>query len=602
MGEVLTKDQGFKGFETWLTALKMKLKMFLYVGVTFLVVQVLVTCVLSLWWYGHYWGLIFKYTGEGVKAFEFRYIFVFLCPYVEILLKESGRIFIITFGFWILYPFVMWRFTQRAKEQSKDRYVRGARLITEEELAKAIRRDGERTDLPVGSVMMPISAEAKHCFIIGRPGVGKTVAISQIIERLKERRSASGGKGIIYDFKGDYLSRFYDPSTDIIFNPLDQRCLGWSVFNEVSTFMDVDAVAHSLIPPAYTSDPFWNDAARDVFSGILHFLYQNSTKTNRDIWNAVTAPGTDIAGWLRGTKGGERGLRYIEDASSKQAMSVFAVMMQYVKAFEYMATADGGFSIKQWLEDEKSGLVFITNYSDVKDTLRPILSLFVDLVGRKLLSMPDNYDRRIFFMLDEFGTLQRLSTIVQLLTLSRSKGGSCWLGIQDIGQIDKIYTSQLRQSIVNACGSNLVFSVSDPETARFLSEKIGETEYIETEETHSMGTENNRDGIALIRRKKTEKLVLPSDIQNLRDLTAFLKLPNYDVAKVQFIFRKYLDQHTPFIMKKEFHLDSIVSEQNRVFEGTKDRTNNKEISSSKERGMPDRDNRDYSEDIENEII
>jgi len=36
-----------------------------------------------------------------------------------------------------------------------------------------------------------------------------------VLERLKER----GERGIVYDFKGDYVSRFYNPDTDILFNP-----------------------------------------------------------------------------------------------------------------------------------------------------------------------------------------------------------------------------------------------------------------------------------------------------------------------------------------------------------------------------------------------
>lgn len=235
-------------------------------------------------------------------------------------------------------------------------------------------------------------------------------------------------------------------------------------------------------------------------------------------------------------------------------------MMQYTKSFEFMSAADGDFSVKKWLEDEKPGFIFVTNYSDNKDTLKPVLSLFIDLLGRKLLSMKDDYNRRIFFMLDEFGTLQRLPTIIQLLTLSRSKGGSCWIGIQDIGQLDKLYTDQLRQSIVNACGGNLMFAVADPVSAKFLSDKIGDAEYIGTDETHSMGTEDTRDGISLVRRKRTEKLVLPSDIENLRDLECFLKLPNYDLTTIKLEYRKFEDLHEPFIIRPDLNMENFVTE------------------------------------------
>ncbi len=169
-----------------------------------------------------------------------------------------------------------------------------------------------------------------------------------------------------------------------------------------------------------------------------------------------------------------------------------------------MSRADGEFSIDRWL-DQGTGWIYVTNYSLVQDTLRPILSLFIDLLGKKLLSKKDDYYRRIFFFLDEFGTLQRLSTIVRLLTLSRSKGGSVWIGIQDIGQIDKLYTEPLRQAIINACGINVIFSVADPQTAQFLSDKIGDISYREAHETYSMGVENYKDGVSVSKRVKQEK-------------------------------------------------------------------------------------------------
>lgn len=164
-------------------------------------------------------------------------------------------------------------------------------------------------------------------------------------------------------------------------------------------------------------------------------------------------------------------------------------------------------------------------------------------------------------MLDEFGTLQRMSTIQKLLTLARSKGGSCWLGIQDVGQLDKIYTHSGRQTIINACGSNLIFSVADPDTAKFLSEKIGDREYYQTEETVSMGVTDTRDGTSLRRRKVSDKLILPSEIQGLRDLHGLIRFPGYDIATVELRYKHYPDVAASFICRSDLSLDEAYIEQ-----------------------------------------
>lgn len=559
----MDKDSAYRGHETWWNSFRMGMKMYMSIFTYSFAVHILIFMIVSM-----------AFMPAGSMKFAFEYLrhkgSGVRNPYVSV--KDDRIDAAFSAMLWKLlaifvaagipsylagYPLFLGYFKKRSKEQTGNTYVRGAKLIAPKELAKQMKTHKDAADLPVGPVRLPRSAEVKHLLFIGAPGTGKTNQASQMIERLVER----GDKMIIYDFKGDYLAKFYDPGRDIIFNPLDTRCQGWNLFNELSRFMDIDAVAHSLIAQSYMQDPFWNDAARDVFSGILHYLYQNNARSNSDIWAAVTAPISHIAGWLKGTRGGERGYVYIQDASSKQAMSVVAVMMQYVKSFEYMSKADGSFSITEWLGDPKPGAIFITNYADVKDTLRPILSLFVDLLGRKLLSMKDDRKRRVFFLLDEFGTLQRLSTIKDLLTLSRSKGGAVFIGVQDKGQIDKIYSPEFSQSILNACGNSIIYRVSDPVTAKYLSDRIGKTEILEVDQALSMGVSDNRDGVSLMQRSREKDLVLPSEIMNLRDLEAYLKIANYAITRIEFQYRSLCDKHEPFVVRDDLLLEKIAAEQ-----------------------------------------
>ncbi len=559
----MQRDNAYQGHETWWNSIRMSLKMFTSIFTYSLIAHLMIFLV-----------VLIVFMPDGSMKFLVEYLRYNLSglrnPYVSIqdarldaafrgMLWRAFSLFLASGIPCYLagYPLLLSYFKKRAMDQVQNKYVRGAMLIEPAELIKQIKKNKEKADLPVGPVRLPIAAEVKHMLFIGSPGTGKTNQASQMIDRLKSRKE----KMIVYDFKGDYLSKFYDPSKDIIFNPLDTRCQGWNLFNELSRVMDIDAVAHSLIAQAFSQDPFWNDAARDVFSGILHYLYMNNAKSNSDIWAAVTAPINMISGWLKSTKGCERGYVYIQDASSKQAISVIAVMMQYVKSFEYMSKADGYFSISEWLNDPNAGTIFITNYADVKDTLRPILSLFVDLLGRKLLSMKDDHNRRLFFILDEFGTLQRLPTIKDLLTLSRSKGGAVFLGIQDKGQIDKIYSPEISQSILNSCGSSIIFRVSDPVTAKYLSDRIGKTEILDVDQALSMGVSDNRDGVSLMQRTREKDLVLPSEIMNLRDLSAYIKMANYHITKVDFRYRGYPDKHEPFIVREDLLLDKIVADQ-----------------------------------------
>lgn len=57
---------------------------------------------------------------------------------------------------------------------------------------------------------------------MGKPGSGKTQLISRIIDQLIK----NGFRAIIHDFKGDFISTFYDFKKHYIFNPLDKRHMG----------------------------------------------------------------------------------------------------------------------------------------------------------------------------------------------------------------------------------------------------------------------------------------------------------------------------------------------------------------------------------------
>jgi type IV conjugative transfer system coupling protein TraD len=482
-------------------------------------------------------------------------------PDVDRVFMISKVVFLKSIGFSILLlPLTIFailkakqHFEKKGVEELTDEFKRGAELKTPEEINEKIKQSGEKISIPIGPVSMPVSAEVMHSFVIGGPGSGKTTFFNQLIETLHKRGEK---RVIIYAFKGDSVEKFYDSETDIFFNPIDSRSVRWTVSNEILAITDIDAIAASLIPPAMQAEPFWNDGARDVFSGLLHYLWQNNMKTNADIWSAVSAPAIQIRDWLANTKGGERGLRYVEDASSKQAMSILSVMMQYTKSFEYMAGIDGDFCISDWIskEPEKRQWIFITNYSEIEATLKPILSLFIDLLGRKLLSLPDNLNRRIFFILDEFGTLQRLSTITRLKTLARSKGGVIFDAIQDLGQLTKIYGEPTRQTLISASSTSLIFRVSDPVTAEYLSKKLGDTEVEEKRKSATYGPEDSRDSVQVQKQLKDRRLVMASEIMNLKDLECYLKLPNYPVTKIKLDWKGYPNLNDPFIMREDMKL------------------------------------------------
>lgn len=454
------------------------------------------------------------------------------------------KVFIINLYLWIFYPLIL-IFMKKRKENSN--YIRGAILEDAEEINKKI--GNEETNLPIGSINLPIKEEVKHFFIGGRPGTGKTNMFNQWLAKIKANKK----KAIIYDNKGDFIPKFYDPTTDHILNPLDTRCVRWTIFNDVTSTMDLVAVANSIIPSAPKGTaPIWYDAPRDILYGILLYCYVNNKRTNKDVWELLKTEPSKLYKMFKFCEGAERAAKVFESAEETLA-SILMMLMQYAKIFELLQHIDGDFSVREWIKSDETNFFFISNYADIKDTMKPIISLFVETAGRAILSLPDDITRRIYIFLDEFGTIQRMDTIVDLLTLSRSKGGAIFIGIQDIGRIDSIYGKELRESIINACGNNLIFAVEDTSTAEFFSKKLGAVEYWEDQQNLSMGDANNRVSVSKVKRK--EDIVLPSEIQALKDLTAYLKLANYGITYTEFQYKSIPSNEEAFKLNEIFLLD-----------------------------------------------
>jgi type IV secretory pathway TraG/TraD family ATPase VirD4 len=566
-------------YQTWWREIQMAIEMYLYVGILVAVAQSVFFVFLCwllysshdlayLWTYVKtgLWGLIspnhlmdFSLNGQRYSDYAVD-IFEVVGTVVRPELWRMKLAGFFSFIAWAIWPIAIAFFQNRADRLTHATFLRGARFTTTQAIRKAIKKAGGGS-IGIGQdVVMATAWETQHILGIGRSGSGKTTLVLQMINDLRTRNA----KAIVYDPKGDYLSRFFDPSRgDFLFNPLDQRHMGWSVMRELKTAMDVDAIAGSLIPNSPGEDTFWNNAARSIFAGCLHNLSLSGEKNNAAIWKFLHQDGKDITAALRAT--GQPGWKYIADATSKQASSVFATLEQFIIPFQYMQTSDGDFTITDWLSTKEGGFIFVTSFADIQDTLRPVLSLFVDLLGRRFLSLPDQEDRRVFFILDELGSLQRLTTYIRLLTLSRSKGGSVASWIQDTGQIDRIYTKAHRQTIMNNCGTSIIMSCKDPETADFASKKIGDCEIEEIEVTDSVGPADSRESVSFSRRKRIQPLVLPGTIMHeLPPYHFFLSMPGQQILKTQ---TKVMNIHKvaeEFIMRPELSLDRIAKESTMI--------------------------------------
>lgn len=570
----VNKPKPYAGFEHWVHQLQMSAKMYLTVGLlifTVLYLPLWLTLVaaftdVSVFWYLDDWffAALRAWASPGAT------MSIALGDHAELykasevakvlggrLKPELFKVFFfgaISFVVYAVSPPIIKYFRKRAEKDAETRHIRGPEVITAEELNALLKEEGGGTGgVTIGSVTLPREFETQHCLAVGTTGAGKTQMLTQVFEQLR----AQGGRGIIYDFKGDWTERFYDPAKgDILFNPLDKRHVQWNLFAEAKTIMDLESIGYSLIPQAKSdNDKYFVDACRDVFVGILNYLWKSNKRTNKDLWDALTASAAQISAYLNHTAAGRSALKHISDPESKQTQGVLGSLMQYTKAFQFFGGQPGHFSVADCVENGR-GWMFVVNTPAIKVTMAPVLSLIVDQTTKALLSLPDDRKRRFYMILDELGTLQKLDRLIDMLTLSRSKGGSLWLGVQDFGRIRDIYGKDIAETLVNNCNTLISFRVLSPETTEYISKAMAEREKSKVEESHSRGPEELKDGESISRKEHIEKIILPGEISTLPDLTAFIKVKHLNPAKIVIPLKIYESKNEIMQLRDEVVLPS----------------------------------------------
>ncbi|MGH8261419.1 MAG: type IV secretion system DNA-binding domain-containing protein, partial [Steroidobacteraceae bacterium] len=134
---------------------------------------------------------------------------------------------------------------------------------------------------------------------------------------------------------------------------------------------------------------------------------------------------------------------------------------------------------------------------------------------------------------DELDALGAIDGLKDALARLRKFGGRCVLGVQSIAQVSRTYGAGEAQTIVENCGNTLILRCSGSEhggTSAFASRLIGEREVRRRQTTRSreggglFSARAGRRSLQVTHQRITEAAVLPSEIEQLPDLTGYLKV------------------------------------------------------------------------------
>jgi type IV conjugative transfer system coupling protein TraD len=436
----------------------------------------------------------------------------------------------------------------KGRSQNKDKYLRGIKLIKPAKLKWMIFCHNlflfKFNPYRLANIAYPKNTEFQHTIITGASGTGKTQVMLDLLEQIRVR----GDKAIIYDKMGVYVRKFYDPNKDIILNPFDARSKYWDFFGEGRNKSDFDIMAASLIEEkANQSDPFWSRSAKTVLTESAFKLSGDIGVNNQELCDLLLKSSTkEFTDFLQETEAHS----IIDDKADKTSASIRSVLSTYINPLKFLTNQDNQepFSIRNWVKSQNNdSFLFLSSIADKHESLKPLLSLWLDLSLNALLSQNQqnqNYSstRRVWFIIDELPSLQKLPALTYGLAESRQFGGSFVISMQLMAQLREIYGKDGAESISGLCRSRLTFATPDKDTANWCSENLGKKEIIASKENISFGANEIRDGVNIAQDKTQENIVIPSEIMNLKDLQFYIKLSNgFPVSKSKIKYQNRID-------------------------------------------------------------
>jgi len=456
------------------------------------------------------------------------------------------------------------------KSVTTNKTLRGARICEPNKLKKRIKKKGKGkvSPLQLSGIPLPLGAETQHLWINGTTGTGKTVAFSELMQQVRQQKQ----RAIVYDIMGTFVERFYRPGKDIILNPFDSRMPAWNIWVECEESNDYDKIAASQIPVmpgAASHDPFWTKAARSLYACTARRLKEKGMANNHTLMRTLL---TEDLGHLRELLKGTESGSLVEEELEKMALSVRAILTDYIKGMRFLPDKGEVFSIRDWVRNGEGvgntdktnngesnnddSWLFITSRADCHETILPLLSTWYDIAITAALSLDKCKDRRIYNFIDELPTLQYLSSLQSGMAQGRQKGLCFILGTQDLSQLRVNYGADNAKSLIGNSNNKLILRTGDD--AEDIANLFNKSEVEEYNENTSYGATKNRDGVSINKQRTLRNVVLPSELQTLDDLEAYFKVSgNYPLTKIKLKYTEY-EEVNKGLIRREGEIDCLA--------------------------------------------
>jgi type IV secretory pathway TraG/TraD family ATPase VirD4 len=148
----------------------------------------------------------------------------------------------------------------------------------------------------------------------------------------------------------------------------------------------------------------------------------------------------------------------------------------------------------QWGRDETYRWLFITSPPEFRERLRPLISMWLDMLVLRLMNQGQPGVRPVWFILDELQSLHALPQLHTAITESRKAKNPVVLGFQGRSQMEELY-GRKAEAMLSQPATKIFLRTDEANSAKWISQTIGEVEIEQLRESRMEGhfPANRRD-------------------------------------------------------------------------------------------------------------
>ena len=387
---------------------------------------------------------------------------------------------------------------------------------------------------------VPLSDDllSKHMLFLGGIGMGKTNGIFQIIAQLRERMTPNDVM-LIFDTKGDFHKAFYRPGDIVISN--DEKATGsagtdyWNIFQEVDAGSSVEEeiieIARALFyeRSKQSSQPFFPNAARDLFTGLMLHFYRTDPQASNLLLRTFLdqSPAAEIRAVLQKYDDLKAMVSYIADDRSPQTQGVISELQQHMREiFVGNFRKEGSLSIRKSIRAKGGRIIFVEYDLGIGGMLTPIYRLMMDMAIKEALSRKKS-EGNVWFIIDEFRLIPNLQHVDDGVNFGRSLGAKFIVGVQNVEQVFHAYGEAQAHSILSGLLTTVAFHVNDAATRSFIQGLFGRNRKKEV----YMASVASR---GIVEQVRDANVVEDWEISNMQIGEAIIGMPGLEPFKFRF--------------------------------------------------------------------